>query len=65
MKEERDIRLYLDDIIEAIGKIQKYTEELDYKQFMEDEKTGDAVIRNFSVIGEAVKQIPPSIKEIS
>ena len=26
MKKERDIRLYLDDILEAIGKIEKYTE---------------------------------------
>ncbi len=63
MKKERDIRLYLDDILEAIGKIEKYTEGLDFEQFGKDEKTGDAVIRNFSVIGEAVKQIPPSIRK--
>jgi len=63
MKKERDIRLYLDDILEAIGKIEKYTESLDYEQFRKDEKTGDAVIRNFSVIGEAVKQVPPSIRK--
>ena len=63
MKEERDVRLYLDDIIEAIGKIQKYTAGMDFKHFVKDEKTGDAVIRNFSVIGEAVKQIPPSIRK--
>ena len=29
MNEERDVRLYLDDIIEGIGKIQKYTEGMD------------------------------------
>jgi uncharacterized protein with HEPN domain len=63
MKKERDIRLYLDDILEAIGKIERYTEGLDFEQFRKDEKTGDAVIRNFSVIGEAVKQIPPSIRK--
>jgi uncharacterized protein with HEPN domain len=62
MKKERDIRLYLDDILEAINKIEKYTEDMDFEQFRKDEKTGDAVIRNFSVIGEAVKQIPPSIR---
>jgi uncharacterized protein with HEPN domain len=33
MKKERDIRLYLDDIIEAIGKIEKYTEGLDFEHF--------------------------------
>ena len=32
MKKERDIRLYLDDILEAIGKIEKYTEGLDFEQ---------------------------------
>jgi uncharacterized protein with HEPN domain len=37
MKKERDIRLYLDDILEAIGKIEKYTEGLDFEQFRKDE----------------------------
>ncbi len=63
MKKERDIRLYLDDILEAINKIEKYTEDMDFEQFRKDEKTGDAVIRNFSVIGEAVKQIPLRIRK--
>ena len=63
MKKERDIRLYLDDILEAIRKIEKYVEGMDFEQFRKDEKTGDAVIRNFSVIGEAVKHIPPIIRK--
>jgi len=32
MKIGRDIRLYLDDILEAIGKIERYTEDLDFEQ---------------------------------
>ena len=63
MKKERDVRLYLDDILEAIDKIERYTEGLDFEQFRKDDKTGDAVIRNFSVIGEAVKHIPPGIRK--
>ena len=63
MKKDRDIRLYLDDILEAIGKIEKYTEGLDFEKFRTDDKTGDAVIRNFLVIGEAVKKIPPGIRK--
>jgi len=63
MKKERDIRLYLDDILEAIEKIEKYTDGLDFEQFRKDDKTGDAVIRNFSVIGEAVKNISPDIRK--
>ncbi len=62
MKKDRDIRLYLDDILEAIGKIEKYTEGLDFENFRQDDKTVDAVIRNFSVIGEAVNNIPVDIR---
>lgn len=63
MKKERDVRLYLDDILEAIDKIERYTEGLNFEQFRKDDKTGDAVIRNFSVIGEAVKNIPPGVRK--
>jgi uncharacterized protein with HEPN domain len=55
---KRDYRLYLDDILEAIGKIERYTEGLGIEQFKNDDKTYDAVIRNFAIIGEAVKHIP-------
>lgn len=63
MKKERDVRLYLDDILEAIDKIERYTEGLNFEQFRKDDKTGDAVIRNFSVIGEGVKNIPPGVRK--
>ncbi len=59
----RDYRLYLDDILEAIAKIQKYTEGLSIEQFKDDDKTYDAVIRNFAVIGEAAKHIPPNVRK--
>jgi len=62
MKKDRDVRIYLDEILQAIGKIEKYTEDLDFGQFRNDEKTGDAVLWNFLVIGEAVKHIPASIR---
>jgi len=59
----RDHRLYLDDILDAIGKIERYTKGLNIEQFKSDDKTFDAVIRNFEIIGEAVKHIPPSIRK--
>ncbi len=59
---KRDYRLYLDDVLEAIGKIERYTGGLSYDQFRKDEKTIDAVITNFTVIGEAAKQIPHKIR---
>lgn len=59
----RDYRLYLLDIMEAIRKITKYTDEEDFETFIKDDKTVDAVIRNLEIIGEAVKNIPEEVKE--
>ena len=49
------------DILESINKIQKYVADMDYDDFRNDEKTIDAVIRNFIVIGEAARNIPDYI----
>ena len=49
----RDYGLYLDDIAEAIKKVLKYTRDLDFDAFEQDERTVDAVIRNLEIIGEA------------
>lgn len=46
---------YLDDILEGVEKIERYTAGIDYEEFVDDEKTVDAVLRNFEVIGEAAK----------
>jgi uncharacterized protein with HEPN domain len=61
---KRDPRLYLDDIIDAIKKIEEYRERLTFQAFSEDNKTVDAVVRNFEIIGEAAKRIPSEIKNM-
>lgn len=48
---------YLNHILQAISRIQSYTDSMDEAEFLVDEKTQDAVIRNFEVIGEAAKNI--------
>ncbi len=48
---------YLAHIVEAIERIYRYTEDLDEIAFLQDEKTQDAVIRNFEIIGEAARNI--------
>jgi uncharacterized protein with HEPN domain len=58
----RNTQLYLDDIREACEKIMRYSQGLDLDQFVQDEKTFDAVVRNLEVIGEAAKHIPPEIR---
>ena len=58
----RDIRLYLDDILQSCRKILRYTEGMDFTQFQDDERTYDAVIRNLEIIGEASRNLPSEIK---
>jgi uncharacterized protein with HEPN domain len=59
---KRDHSLYLDDIIEATGKILEYTAGMEFEDFRKDSKTVDAVIRNFEILGEAAKHVPAAIK---
>jgi uncharacterized protein with HEPN domain len=49
------------DILDSIKKIQKYVEEMEFEDFQKDEKTIDAVIRNFIVIGEAASHVPEDV----
>ncbi|MFY9194608.1 MAG: DUF86 domain-containing protein [Methanoculleus sp.] len=57
-----DGRLYLIHIAESIEKIEDYTRD-GRDGFMNSPMAQDAVVRNFEIIGEAVKQIPGSLKE--
>ena len=59
----RDIRLYLDDMLEAIRVIREYTAGMTYDSFAADRKTIDAVVRNLEIIGEAEKKLPEKVKD--
>ena len=48
---------YLGHIIEAIERIHRYVADMSEVDFLSDEKTQDAVIRNFENIGEASRNI--------
>jgi uncharacterized protein with HEPN domain len=60
---KRSHRLLLEDIIGSANKILTYTEGLSYEQFLADDKTIDAVIRNFEIIGEAANRLPEEIRD--
>jgi len=45
------------DMKEAAEKILKYTKGLSFEDFLTDDKTIDAVVRNFEIIGEASLRI--------
>ena len=62
MSKRGDIE-FLNDIDEAIRRIEFYTLDTDYENFLEDIKTQDAVIRNLEIIGEAAKNITDELKE--
>ncbi|AUC62561.1 toxin-antitoxin system toxin component (plasmid) [Cyanobacterium sp. HL-69] len=59
----RNLKLYLNDILSSIKKIQLYTENITESQLLEDEKTLDAVTHNLMIIGEATKNIPSEIRQ--
>lgn len=61
MSERADIE-FLADIKEAVVRLDAYTENLSYEQFLEDKKTQDAVVRNLEIIGEAAKNISEELK---
>ncbi len=48
---------YLQHIIDAIARIQRYVGQLSEADFLQDEKTQDAVVRNFEVMGEAARHV--------
>ena len=59
---KRNHIFFLEDILDRIEKITKYTENMDFESFKRDDKTVSACIREIEVIGEAAKQIPPEIR---
>jgi uncharacterized protein with HEPN domain len=54
---ERDNNLLLKDMLEAGAKIRRYIIGMEFNDFMNDEKTIDAVVRNLQVMGEAANQM--------
>lgn len=58
----REPHFLVTDIIEAGNKIISYTADLSFDDFVGDDKTIDAVIRNFEIIGEAANRLPIDFK---
>ena len=58
----RTPELLLEDILESGTLVMDYTKNMLYEDFLEDQKTIDAVIRNFEIIGEAVGRLPEEFK---
>jgi uncharacterized protein with HEPN domain len=59
----RDSRLFLQDILDSCGRIERFIGSMSLEDFTDDEKTLSAVRDQIMIIGEAVKQIPSEMKE--
>ncbi len=60
---KRDPKILLSDILSSIEKIKAYTAKDTFDTFIEDQKTIDAVIRNFEIIGEAANRLPEDFRD--
>ena len=59
---QRDLADSLEDILEAIGAIERFTAEVNLENFVQNEEKCFAVEKALEIIGEAVKNIPDSVR---
>ena len=59
----RDYKALVSHIFDSILLIEKYTESITFAEFEKDQKTIDAVIRNFEIIGEASNKLSKEFRE--
>jgi uncharacterized protein with HEPN domain len=50
-------------MLEAAGKVIRYTDERQIDDFVADEMAYDATLRNLEILGEAAKNIPGEIRQ--
>ena len=58
----RDMRLYIEDILGSISKIERYTNDINENEFLTNTQIQDSVLRRLEIIGEAVKNIPDDFR---
>jgi uncharacterized protein with HEPN domain len=54
---------YLRDMLDAMEKVQRYLDGISYDEFAQNVEKQDAVEWNFTVMGEAAKQLTPELRE--
>jgi uncharacterized protein with HEPN domain len=58
----RHVALYIKDILSNMRDAEQFIGGMSYQQFVDDKKTFNAVVRAIEVIGEAAKNVPPTIR---
>ena len=59
----KDDSVYLRHVLDAISRIEEYTQDITYRDFSDSHLRQDGVIRQIEVIGEATKKLSPELKE--
>ncbi|KAF0145430.1 MAG: hypothetical protein FD156_1000 [Nitrospirae bacterium] len=59
----KDNLVYVDDILVAIKKINKFCKGIEKEDFMKNELLMDAVVRNLEIIGEASSKLTAPFRE--
>ena len=59
---KRDYRLFVEDILDSIEKIEEFVADMNFDEFVNDDKTSSAVMRKLGIIGEATKNLPGDIR---
>ena len=59
---QRELADSLQDILEVIGAIERFTAEVNLENFVQNEEKCFAVEKALEIIGEAVKNIPDSVR---
>ena len=62
MKNGKDDRVYLEQILDSVKKIREFVKGIDQTAFAKDQKTQSAVIMQLALIGEMAKKISTQTK---
>ena len=61
----KDDRIYIEHIIQSIGRIETYLNGKDHQDFTDDLMTQDAVVRQLEIIGEATKRVSKELRNLN
>lgn len=60
---KKGAKFFIRHILESMERIEEYTKEISKDDFVSSTQLQDAVVRRLEIIGEAVKNMPPKLKE--
>jgi uncharacterized protein with HEPN domain len=60
---KRTDQAYLEDMLEAARRATSYCVGMTREQFLDDDKTQDAVVRNLEILGEAAKSVSATVRK--